>query len=706
MRHPSRIIFSLLLAVVTLFAGCQKAPQAPEVVSAPEVKGCLPQCEGKECGDDTCRGVCGECKVDWTCNAKGLCEPPPCVPACDGKECGDDGCGGNCGECTHGRTCGEEARCVIPPCQPNCTNKACGSDNCGGSCGICDPGFVCRKYQCIDEPCTPDCMNRVCGDDGCGGSCGVCETPNQCKHGRCERRIAVGFFVGDGTESWRKAPPSIGTFVSDLGRAPAIAHSYLGFPANWSGTCEYSELPKAWLDEWLGINPVGTVMFSLLPQCGFQDFVEDFLPGNPAYDATLKLAEAIAKMPEPVLLRFAHDMNTHWYPWATCYFGNRKDGCARTPDDYRAAFANFAGVIHQFSQGKGKTVWSPHEFEPYWREKYADYPRYDAFYPGDDAVDWVALDFFYAEDKPPRPGTVANRIRGFYDDFAAARKKPMMIAETSVLCRIDEALSCVSKVGDFSTSKEWWGNWGTLETSRSRGAADKRCKRLYPESSHLVFAAAPNAEDPTGKPHDASGYYVGGTAFAVNWDQGMNFEKGNVLAVSARRGEGDVSPQLQIELCDVNAPECDPKAPCCEKGTYSAFVAVDNTDWDVHVVPLSDFKPTEEGSGANMDFKKIRAVKLHLLAEKPSGNLAPLHLDAMGVGKWAREGGPKCKAIQQGYAEQLFSPHMCYEWPFLKAILWNHDRQGAGNDVRDTRIQDWKLFKALLTDPCFMGSFF
>jgi hypothetical protein len=243
-----------------------------------------------------------------------------------------------------------------------------------------------------------------------------------CKDGRCERRIAIGFFVGDGSEAWRKEPASIEGFVKDLGRAPAIAHTYLGFPADWSGKCEYNPLPKDWLDRWYGINPVGTVMLSLLPQCGFQDFVDGFRPGNPAYDATLKLAEQIAKMAEPVFLRFAHDMNTHWYPWGTCYFGNRKDGCARTPEDYQMAFANFAEVIHRFSKGKGKTVWSPHEFEPYWREKYSDYPRAGAFYPGDSAVDWVGYDFFYQDDKPPRAGTVANRIRGFYDEFAAGKQ--------------------------------------------------------------------------------------------------------------------------------------------------------------------------------------------------------------------------------------------------------------------------------------------
>ncbi|MEE2903931.1 MAG: hypothetical protein VYC39_16510, partial [Myxococcota bacterium] len=36
----------------------------------------------------------------------------PCVPQCQGKQCGDDGCGGSCGECTMGQTCNTQGMCV------------------------------------------------------------------------------------------------------------------------------------------------------------------------------------------------------------------------------------------------------------------------------------------------------------------------------------------------------------------------------------------------------------------------------------------------------------------------------------------------------------------------------------------------------------------------------------------------------------------
>ncbi len=35
---------------------------------------CIPKCTGKQCGDDSCGGVCGECNPGTSCNEAGLCE--------------------------------------------------------------------------------------------------------------------------------------------------------------------------------------------------------------------------------------------------------------------------------------------------------------------------------------------------------------------------------------------------------------------------------------------------------------------------------------------------------------------------------------------------------------------------------------------------------------------------------------------------------
>ena len=107
-----------------------------------------------------CPGFFDEC-IDNAC---------VCVPDCTGRECGDDGCGGTCGPgCQANALCGDDGLCG---CVPDCTGKVCGSDGCGGSCGACGAGEACNDVgQCA---CAPDCSGRECGDDGCGGSCGAC----------------------------------------------------------------------------------------------------------------------------------------------------------------------------------------------------------------------------------------------------------------------------------------------------------------------------------------------------------------------------------------------------------------------------------------------------------------------------------------------------------------------------------------------------
>jgi hypothetical protein len=151
---------------------------------------CVPDCDGKSCGDDGCDGSCGD--LDGECEEGSACDPSTgqcaCVPDCDGKSCGDDGCGGfSCGTCAGQDTCNETGQCV---CQPSCAEEnACGDDGCDGSCGDldggCEEGSACDPStgQCA---CVPDCDGKSCGDDGCGGfSCGTCTGQEACQDGAC-----------------------------------------------------------------------------------------------------------------------------------------------------------------------------------------------------------------------------------------------------------------------------------------------------------------------------------------------------------------------------------------------------------------------------------------------------------------------------------------------------------------------------------------
>lgn len=191
---------------------------------------CVPDCKGKECGDDGCGGSCGECSFDHVCDQDiciaacvSICTPPGlttcfgdqavqtcieievgektcyiwddevvecppqhicedgacvCVPDCDGKECGSDGCGGSCGWCD-----GSLAECIGGQCycDPDCSGKECGVDGCTGSCGECpDPYTACAQDGTCQDACDVACEGRECGYVPCGLMCGTCAEGMTC----------------------------------------------------------------------------------------------------------------------------------------------------------------------------------------------------------------------------------------------------------------------------------------------------------------------------------------------------------------------------------------------------------------------------------------------------------------------------------------------------------------------------------------------
>ncbi len=149
---------------------------------------CSPYCDDRQCGDDGCGDVCGECASDRSCNELGICvceftecegvccddgetcnDGTCCIPDCDSRECGDNACGGLCGTCGDEKHCDEDGLC------------ACSFETCDKEC--CSEGQSCVDGSC----CTPDCTGIACGDDSCGGSCGECAEGLSCSDsGECK----------------------------------------------------------------------------------------------------------------------------------------------------------------------------------------------------------------------------------------------------------------------------------------------------------------------------------------------------------------------------------------------------------------------------------------------------------------------------------------------------------------------------------------
>lgn len=92
-------------------------------------------------------------------------------------------------------------------------------------------------------------------------------------------------------------------------------------------------------------------------------------------------AYGLRDVPSVVYLRPMHEMNGNWYPWAGNVNGN-------TATDYIAAWRHMHDVFDQGGVDNVRWVWSPYAL---------DVPidnRLEAYYPGDEYVDVLALDAY------------------------------------------------------------------------------------------------------------------------------------------------------------------------------------------------------------------------------------------------------------------------------------------------------------------------
>ena len=129
---------------------------------------CIRKCNGKNCGDDGCKGSCGTCPSGQTCGQDGKCTG--CTPNCDGTCKEDDGCGNTCqGTCPSGQTCGQDGKCT--GCTPKCDGTCKEDDGCGNPCqDTCQSGQTCISGKCT--PNTPDtCYGKNQDPFGPPGAC-------------------------------------------------------------------------------------------------------------------------------------------------------------------------------------------------------------------------------------------------------------------------------------------------------------------------------------------------------------------------------------------------------------------------------------------------------------------------------------------------------------------------------------------------------
>lgn len=95
-------------------------------------------------------------------------------------------------------------------------------------------------------------------------------------------------------------------------------------------------------------------------------------------DTVAAFARQVRDWGRPLALRFLHELNATHYPWGAEVNGNR-------PADAVAAFRHVRDVFHREGADQVTWVWCVNVPAP-------GYAPIEPLYPGDDAVDWVAVD--------------------------------------------------------------------------------------------------------------------------------------------------------------------------------------------------------------------------------------------------------------------------------------------------------------------------
>ncbi len=266
------------------------------------------------------------------------------------------------------------------------------------------------------------------------------------------------------------AHDSLAAYTERLGAAPAVAVTFAGLPL--------SRQDKGYVDAAVAqARGVGSMLLLTLEPHDGLDVV------------TRRVAAALARRLDgynrsgvPVVVRFAHEMNGSWYPWA------------QDPRGYVGAFRTMASAVHARAPGSAM-MWAPNYGGGYpfaggdhqagagsEAERLldtdgdgaltgADDP-YAPYWPGEAYVDWVGMSLYHwgsrypwGENERPESGKFGAMLRGtyrgaagderqvpdFYDRYGTRRGLPVAVTETAAFYR-----PAGGGRAELAIKRDWW----------------------------------------------------------------------------------------------------------------------------------------------------------------------------------------------------------------------------------------------------------
>jgi len=209
--------------------------------------------------------------------------------------------------------------------------------------------------------------------------------------------IALGVYA----RGFPRDPAVLDRYLRLTGHRPAIVHVF----SNWTDAT--GPFDPALADAITALDAVP--MISWQPPAGDLSAVAD---GEHDHYARA-WAAAARGWGGRLLLRFAHEMNGAWIPWRS------------SPRAFRTAWHRVRAAFAAEGADNVEWVWSPHVRE----RRTADFEPY---FPGADAVDWLALDGYnWGRSQPLSRWRSFDAIfeRSYARIVALAPGKPLMLAE-------------------------------------------------------------------------------------------------------------------------------------------------------------------------------------------------------------------------------------------------------------------------------------
>ena len=206
------------------------------------------------------------------------------------------------------------------------------------------------------------------------------------------------------------SPQTAAGIAASVGVAPTVASLFIKLDSSFTAA-SLTRIAGPGVTPFITLEPWFTGMRS--PAVHEPRFTLASITDGSHDDELTVIAHKIADYGHPVYLRFAHEMNGNWYPWAVTVNGNR-------PADYPAAWRHVHTLFQPITGGQVHWVFAPAAVQ----SVSPSAPTIAELYPGDAYVDYLGLSGYNHGS-----ATAAQTLAPTIDRLAAVSARPVILAE-------------------------------------------------------------------------------------------------------------------------------------------------------------------------------------------------------------------------------------------------------------------------------------